>query len=208
MFSRFLPKEEKFFELFSELANEIVDAAKETRILLGNLEARESQARKLKDIEHRGDKITQRTIALLRTTFITPLDRDDMHRLVSQMDSILDSLEAAGQRIFIYDLRELPEEATRLADICVSITQNVCTAIRGLANLKTPDVILKACVEINRLENEADTALRDALARLFREEKDTRQLIKVKEIYEMLEEATDRCEDVADIVDRIVLEHV
>jgi len=208
MFSRFLPREEKFFDLFEQLAQRIVEGAEEVRGLLLNLNESEARSRLIKDIEHRGDEITHHTIALLRKTFITPLDRDDMHHLVTQMDNILDIIDAAAQRVFIYDLRTVPEDALNLAQVCTEITRHLAAAIQGLANLKEPETLLRSCVEVNRLENEADQVLRNGLSKLFREEKDPIQLIKVKEILEMLEGATDLCEDVANIVDRIVLEHV
>jgi uncharacterized protein len=208
MFSWIFPREGNFFELFGRLAEQIVFGAEEARDLLHHLEERTARAQKMKDIEHQGDAITHQTVELLQRTFITPLDRNDMHRLVSGMDNILDTIDACVQRVFLYDIEKVPAEAIGLANICVTSAQHVRNAVCGLENLKDPKHVLNSCVEINRLENDADQILRAVLAKLFKEEPDTRQLIKLKEICEMLEIATDRCEDVANLIDGIVLEYV
>jgi uncharacterized protein len=207
MLSLFLPLEGNFFELYDQLAEQIVKGARETRSLLKELPRSESRFAKVKDIEHAGDEIAHRTIALLRKTFITPLDRNDMHRLISEMDTILDIIDATAQRIFLFELTAVPQEMHSLADVCVEVTGHVQKAVRGLSNLKDPDLVMSSCVEIDRLENQADRLLRSGLAQLFRQETDTLTLIKVKEIYELLESITNRCEDVANTMDRIVLEH-
>jgi predicted phosphate transport protein (TIGR00153 family) len=212
MLSRFLPKEGKFFELFRESADQLVLGAQECKALLVDLQkdgprGLESRARNIKAIEHKADEITHRTIEMLHKTFITPLDREDIHQLITKMDDVVDYLEAASQRIFLYDLRNLTPEAMHLVDICVASAEAVRRAVAELDNLENSAQILKACVEINRLENDADQTLRTAMAKLFRDEPDTRQLIKLKEIYELLETVTDRCEDVANIIEGIVLEY-
>ncbi|MGK5089343.1 DUF47 family protein [Bdellovibrionota bacterium FG-2] len=207
MFGRLIPREGKFFDLFRQSAKLIVEGAKEFRELLDDLPNAESRTRKIKAIEHQADDVTHTTVELLHKTFITPLDREDIHQLISRMDDILDFIEAASERILLYGITEAPPMAIDLATICVHSAENIQQAINELENLKNRSDIIRHCVEINRLENEADQVLRMAMARLFKEETDTRQLIKYKEIYEILETVTDRCEDVANIVEGIVLEY-
>jgi predicted phosphate transport protein (TIGR00153 family) len=207
MFGRLLPREEKFFDLFRQAADLIVDGAKEFRAMLSDLKDIETRAKNIKNIEHRADEVTHRTVELLHKTFITPLDREDIHQLISRMDDILDHIEAASERMYLYDIRVAPPEAIALADICIKSAEDIRHAVNHLENLKNPAEIIKHCVEVNRLENEADHILRSAMAKLFRDEPDTRQLIKLKEIFELLETVTDRCEDVANIVEGIVLEY-
>ncbi len=207
MFSSLMPKEGRFFDLFKELADCIVQGAVEFKELTTNMGEAERRVRSIKNIEHKGDEITHQTMDLLHKTFITPLDREDIHTLTSRMDDILDFTDAAAQRIFMYGVTEMPKEGQELAEICVQSARLVQSAVSALDNLKHPENIIKTCVEINRLENDADHVLRSGLARLFREEPDIRQLIKLKEIYELLETVTDRCEDVANVIDGIVLEY-
>ena len=202
-----MPREGGFFQLFKELSEQIVLGAEEFRAMLEDQSHFESRSRNIKAIEHRADEITHRTVALLHQTFITPLDREDIHQLITRLDDIVDFIEAASQRIFLYEVKQITPEARQLAEICVSAAKQVSLAVQDLDNLKDPEKILKACVEINRLENDGDQVLRAGMAKLFREEPDTRELIKLKEIYELLETVTDRCEDVANIIEGIVLEY-
>lgn len=207
MLGRILPREGKFFDLFRQSGSLIMEGATEFRNMLGDLGQAESHARNIKRIEHNADDVTHATVELLHKTFITPLDREDIHQLISGMDDILDYIEAAAERINLYDIKTATPEALKLADICVQAAKDVHAVVQLLEDMKNADEIIKRCVEINRLENEADHTLRAAMAKLFREEQDTRQLIKMKEIYELLETVTDRCEDVANIVEGIVLEY-
>lgn len=207
MFGGFIPKEGRFFELFKNLSELITQGAIEFRELLAHLDEAEKRVRAIKDIEHKGDEITHTTMDLLHQTFITPLDREDIHELISKLDDVLDFIDAAAQRVLLYEVKHIPNEGRELAETCVQAAQKVQIAVGQLDNLKDPEGIKKICVEINRLENEADHVLRSAIAKLFREENDIKQLIKLKEIYEILETVTDLCEDVANIVDGIVLEY-
>lgn len=207
MFRRLIPREEKFFDLFREISEQIVHGATQFQDMLADLSHAESFARSIKDTEHKADSITHRTVELLHTTFITPLDREDIHQLIKSLDDILDFIEAASQRIWLYGMTNATPEAKRLAEICTDSTKHIRSAVNHLDNLKHPDEVVRLCVEINRLENEADHVLRAAMAKLFKEEQDVRELIKLKEIYELLETVTDRCEDVANIIEGIVLEY-
>jgi predicted phosphate transport protein (TIGR00153 family) len=207
MFGGFIPKEGRFFELFKDQSNLITEAAVEFRELLAHLDEVEKRVRNIKDIEHKGDEITHTTMDLLHQTFITPLDREDIHELSSTLDDVLDFIDAAAQRVLLFEIKQMPNEGRELAEVCVQATQKVQVAVGHLDNLKDPTAIKKLCVEINRLENEADHILRAAVAKLFRDENDIKNLIKLKEVYEILETVTDLCEDVANIIDGIVLEY-
>jgi len=207
MFGRLLPQEMGFFELFKESGDLMVAAGHEFKRLLSHPQEMESRSRTIKELEHKADDVTHRTMMLLHKTFITPLDREDIHALIKTMDDILDFIDAAAQRLHLYEVRRIPESMHRLAEITVESVELVKKVVGLLTNLKSTDELLKTCVEINKLENDADMVLRTAVAQLFREEQDLRLLIKLKEIYELLETVTDRCEDVANVVESIVLEY-
>ncbi len=144
---------------------------------------------------------------MLHKTFITPIDRDDIHQLISKMDDILDLIEDSAQLMFLYDVRVPTPEAKKLADICVLCCEKMQSAVALLSSMDNAAAIMTICTEIDRLESEADHVMRAAMARLFREEPDVRELIKLRTIYEHLETVTDRCEDVANIIQGIVLEN-
>ncbi len=207
VFTQLVPREARFFDHFREMADLIVQGAKEFQDLAADIHQIERRSKSIKAIEHKADEITHRTMELLHRTFITPLDREDIHVLISRLDDILDFIEAASQRIFLYGITETTPEIRELARVCVLSAEQVRKAVYGLSNLTQSDLIIQACVEINRLENEGDQVLRAGIAKLFRDEPDTRQLIKIKEIYELLETVTDRCEDVANVIEGIVLEY-
>ena len=207
MFGRLMPKEGRFFELFNEHAEQIVLGSRELVALLTIGDDIQRRAYAIETIEKRADKITQTTIELLHRTFITPLDRDEIHQLITRMDDILDLMEDVSQSIFLYDVKQLTAEAHKLAEVCMSCGEQVKLAVSLLANMDNAVLILKACDEIDRLESEADHIMRAAMAKLFRDEPDVRQVIKLKAVYELLETVTDRCEDVANIIEGIVLEN-
>jgi predicted phosphate transport protein (TIGR00153 family) len=167
----------------------------------------ERRAERVKQIEHECDEITHAVVAGLHKTFITPIDRNDIYRLITKMDDIMDMVEAAADRVALYDIPHMTKEAVELARCLVESAEHVLGAVSSIRDLGKPNGILQHCVEINRLENVADNVLRTALAKLFREEKDPIAVIKWKEIYETLESATDRCEDVANIIEGVVLEN-
>ena len=207
MFGRFLPKETSFFDFFEEHAALTVEGVKEFLSLVTTGANVDTKARRIHDIEHETDVITHRCVETLHKTFITPIDRDNIHRLITRMDDIMDFVEAASERIALYELTVMTPDVRDLADVLVRATQQVELALKGLRNLKHPQAILKVCIDINRLENESDQILRRAVAKLFKEEKDPIVVIKWKEIYENLENAADRCEDVANIIEGVILEH-
>ncbi|MFZ6641566.1 DUF47 domain-containing protein [Undibacterium sp. TC4M20W] len=207
MFGRLMPTEGKFFELFNQHAELCVKGSKEMVALMTNFDDLEIRVHAIESIEKQADTVTYNTIELLHKTFITPLDRDDIHKLITRMDDILDLLEDAGQTISLYDIREITPEAKRLAELCLGCAEKVRAAVALLHNMDNSREILALCEEIDRLESDADHVMRAAMSKLFRDEPDVRNLIKLKAIYEILETVTDRCEDVANIIEGIIVEN-
>ena len=207
MLRRFLPREEDFFSLFERHAALTVDGAKQFAKLVSGGQNVKALAARIKEIEHETDVITHTCVERLHTTFITPFDRNDIHTLITRMDDVMDFVESASERIALYELRDMTQEVRDLADVLVRATETTVVAIGGLRDLKKTQIILDACIEVNRLENEGDEILRAAMAGLFRDAKDPLLVLKWKAVYEALEDATDRCEDVANIIEGVVLEH-
>jgi predicted phosphate transport protein (TIGR00153 family) len=207
MFGRFLPKETSFFDFFEQHAALSVEGCRVFLSLTSNGANVTAKAKRIKEIEHETDVITHRCVEALHKTFITPIERDDIYRLITKMDDIIDFIEAASERIALYEIKQMTPEVKDLADVLLRALEQIQVAVNGLRNMKNAQPVLQACVDVNRLENEGDTILRNALARLFKEEKDPVTVIKWKEIYEGLETASDRCEDVANIIEGVVLEH-
>lgn len=207
MFGRLMPREGRFFELFNEHAEELVLGARELATLMTSGDDAERRAYNIESIEKRGDKIAHMAIELLHRTFITPLDRDDIHQLVSKMDDILDVIEDTSQSIYVYDVHSITPEARRLAELCVACVDKVKAAVSMLSNMDNAKAIMIVCQDIDRLESEADHVMRSAMAKLFRDEPDVKQVMKMRSVYEMLECVTDRCEDVANVIQGIVLEN-
>jgi predicted phosphate transport protein (TIGR00153 family) len=210
-FSRFLPQEGSFFELFNAHAELIVKGGRELAALVNSLENEPgtigAHSDAIDEIESAADTITHETVSLLHKTFNTPLDRDEIHQLISGMDDILDLIQDIAEAIYLYDVRKLTQEARHIADLSVSCCERVRSAVVLLNNMDNAPAILKLCKEIDQLETDADRSMRQGIARLFREESDVRQVLKLKELYELLELVTDRCEDVANVIEGIVLEN-
>ncbi len=202
-----MPTEGKFFDLFNQHADLCVKGAKETVALMTNFTDLDLRVHAIESIEKQADKITHETLESLHKTFITPLDRDDIHQLITRMDDILDLMEDVAQTISLYDIKAITPEAKRLAELCLSCTEKVKEAVGMLHNMDNARKILAICEEIDRFESEADHVMRAAMSKLFREEPDVRTLIKLKAIYELLETVTDRCEDVANIIEGIIVEN-
>jgi predicted phosphate transport protein (TIGR00153 family) len=204
---RFIPREEKFFDLFEELADKIEEGSKLFLDMIDHYDSFEQRLSKLKEIEHEADDITHRTYEKMHTTFLTPIDREDIYALVNKMDSILDMTEAAAVRMSLYKIKAPKEELFQQARILNEATAKVKMIVCGLRDMKNAKMILDACVEINTLENAGDQILRATMARLFEHETDPFELIKWKEIFERFEDALDICEDVSNIVEGIVLKN-
>lgn len=204
---RLIPREEKFFDLFEELAAKIQEGAKFFLEMAEKYDYSEEKISRLKQIEHEADVITHRTYEKMHKTFLTPLDREDIYDLVNKMDSIIDMIEASAVRLHLYKVKKPSDAVIELAKILDKAVNKIKSIVHAMRNMKNARMILDACVEINTLENDGDVVLRTSIAELFEHEKDVFELIKWKEIYERLEEATDVCEDVSNIAEGIVLKH-
>ena len=208
MFGRLLPKEGRFFDLFNAHAAQVVRAAHELKSLMEHYEDREQHARLIDDAEHAADRITAETIRLLHKSFITPIDRDQIHQLVNAMDDICDLIQDTSESLSLYDVKAITPEAARLADISVKCCERVKDIVELVGRQEGKfEAILKTAEEIDRLESDADRVMRSAVSKLFREEKDTREVIKMHAIYQLLESITDRCLDVANLAEGISLEN-
>jgi uncharacterized protein len=208
--ARLMPREGRFFSLFDGHAKLIVDGAISLADLLRHYDTVKDRAAGIKaieDAEHAADRITHDTVQLLHTTFVTPFDRDDIHRLISRMDDVLDLIQDTGESLVLYDIQKITPEATQLAELLLRCAERVQSAVGLMASMADAPAILKICQEIDKLESEADKVMRSAISELFRNETDTRQLIKLKAVYESLESATDKCQDVANVIESVVLEN-
>lgn len=207
MFGRLMPTEGKFFELFIQHAELCVKGGKEMVALMTNFDDLDHRVHAIETIEKEADKVTYTALELLHKSFITPLDRDDIHQLITRMDDILDLMEDAAQTISLYDIKAVTQEAKRLAELCQTCCERVLAAVSLLHNMDNAREMLAICSDIDKLESDADHVMRAAMSKLFREEPDVRNLIKLKAIYEILEMVTDRCDDVANIIEGIIVEN-
>jgi uncharacterized protein len=210
LFSRLMPREGRFFTLFDQHASFVVQGSVALVELLKNFDDtanRANRVARILELEHSADRVTRETVSLLHQTFVTPLDRDDIHRLISRMDDVLDLIQDVTEALQLYDIQRLTPEAVQLAELLNHCCSSMQEAVNRLATLKDSARILKLCNEIDSLESQADTVMRTAISKLFREESDVKQLIKLETVYQLLEAATDQCEDVANIIEGVVLEH-
>ncbi|MBI4493606.1 MAG: DUF47 domain-containing protein [Chloroflexi bacterium] len=204
---RLLPREEPFFDYFDKAAANGNQAARALAHLLDNFVRVEDQVEAITELEHRGDFITHEIAERLNKTFLTPIERDDIHALASAMDNVVDRIEAAADALLLYQVEQPTEEARELAHILVDSTERLREAITQLRNPKQYAQVRTSVVEVNRLENEADKVARRAIAKLVAHRDQLFELIRWRDIYEQLERATDDCEDVADVLESIVLKH-
>ncbi|MEO8314234.1 MAG: DUF47 family protein [Pseudomonadota bacterium] len=205
-----VPREGKFFEYFNQHASRAAQASNELTLLLSEYavtSSRASRIDRINDLEHEADRITHDTAALLHTIFVTPLDRDDIHRLISRMDDVIDLMQDAAESLQLYDVQAVTSHAVELAQLLQNGCERMQSAVALLGNMKNAPEILKLCQEIDTMESRADRVMRNAISTLFREEADIRQVIKLKAIYELLENATDRCQDVADVIESVILQN-
>lgn len=202
-----MPTDGKFFDLFNQHAELCVKGARELVALMTHFDNLERRLHAIEVIEKQADKVTYMTVGVLHKTFITPLDRDDIHRLITKMDDVLDMMEDAAQTVSLYDIQFITPEAQRLAELGLLCAEKLQEAIALLHNMNNSRQILELCEEIDRFESDADHVMHAALSKLFRDEPDVRNLIKLKAIYEFLEGVTDLCEDVANIIEGIVVEN-
>jgi len=202
---RVLPKDEKFFLLFAQQTQCIADAAKLlTAAVISGTPLLGQYVAQVRDIEHKGDELTHQIMTRLNQTFLTPMDPEDIHRLASCLDDVLDMIDAALGRLMLFKLPVLPPAVNTLAEIIEASSRSLVKAVAAMA---TGDHVGDHLIEINQLENEADRVNRQALADLFDNVKDAIELIKLKEIYEMLESATDLCEDAANVIESVVVKN-
>ena len=201
----FSPKNHDFLDLFVQASDNIVKGVSLFRELLDHPGEMASYVERLKEVEHEGDRFAHEAFAKLSTTFITPFDREDIHALTSRLDDILDGTDAAAQRLLLFRVDAIPSNLIKLTDILVQSATEVRKAVVALHDSRRHKETLDTCVEINRLENEADVLHREALGELFANCTDAILIIKLKDLYTFLETATDRCEDVANVVETIIL---
>ena len=204
---RFLPNDEKFYDCFESAVKKVVEGSVQLAELIEDFRDVPLRAQQIKDTEHEGDVVTHNTIEMLNRTFITPLDREDIHRLITSLDDVLDYIEACSARLNLFKIGKTTDEARLLVGILVKSAKEVEKAVFQLRRLKDGDSLMKNCVEINRLENEGDFVGRTAVAKLFEGEPNPLEVIKWNEIYDTLENAIDRCEDVANVLEGIVLKN-
>lgn len=201
---RLIPHKEKFSGLFKEAAQNALEGARALKEMFDHYRDPQDSWKRIVNFEHEGDKITHRIMRMLNQTFITPLDREDIHALTSALDDVMDAIEAAASRMVLYKIERVTPEAKKMCEIIVTSAEQMVEAI---AHMPKPEDVEEHCIEINRLENAADEIYREATAALFEGEPPPLDVIKWKEIYEILETATDRCEDVANIVEGIALKN-
>ena len=201
---RIIPKDNSFFQMFSVMSDNLIAGASTLVDLFADYHDVERKIDQIRRIEHEGDELTHAILTKLNQTFITPFDREDIHQLASKLDDVLDFINASGARIVMYRITTPPPAAGELAKIILKQSQELQKAV---SLMQKNGNILSHCVEINRLENEADLVAQQAIARLFECEKDPINLIKIKELLEFLERATDKAEDVANVLETVVLKN-
>jgi hypothetical protein len=203
----FLPREEGFFDLFEESARNMVKVAQSLKELVDTWQDVEQKVNEITELEHQGDTITHKIMAQLHRTFVTPFDREDIAMLAHTLDDVTDFIHAASDAMLLYKVDPPGQRAKELADIIVQGATEIERAMPQLRRRGELKQIFKRCVELNRLENMADRVYRSALAELFSDAKDIAHVIKWREIYEHMESATDRCEDVANVLEGVAIKH-
>ena len=213
LFSKLLPREGNFFEMFNQHAGHIVEAAHAFSKMVANysdVQMRSTYNDEVDNAERAADRVTHEVSRALHKTFITPIDRDQIHQLINTMDDVADLIQDSAQTMALYDVHHMTEEMLQLTDLSVRCCERLKDAVALIGKVRdaaTAEATLKTCAEIDKLESDADRVMRSAMSRLFREEPDMRELIKLKAVYELLETITDRCEDAANLIEGIVLEN-
>jgi uncharacterized protein len=213
LFGKLMPREGNFFEMFNQHADRIVEAAHAFSNLVANYSdvgLRDQYNQAVDNAERAADRITHDVNKALHKTFITPIDREQIHSLINNMDDVADLIQDSAETMALYDVRHMTDEIKRLTDLSVRCCERLKDAVYMLekvSDAKVAEAALKACEEIDRLESDADRVMRSAMSKLFREEPDVREVIKLKAIYELLETITDKCEDVANLIEGVVLEN-
>jgi uncharacterized protein len=206
MFGRFMPQEGRFFEYFNAHAEHVANAARELVALMSGTEETAAHVAAIDVLETSADKITHDTVALLHKTFITPFDREAIHALINSMDDIIDCIQDVAELISLYNIRRLTPDTQQLAQLSLSCCERVKTTVKLLGDMKNADDMLATCREIDQLESDCDRVMRSAISRLFRDERDALQVMKMKSVYEGLEKISDNCEAVSKVIEGLVLE--
>jgi len=212
-FGKLLPRDGNFFAMFNQHADRMVEAARAFSQLVANyndVHLREKFNQDVDNAERAADRVTHEVNKALHRTFITPIDREQIHGLINTMDDVVDLIQDSAETMALYDIHHMTDEITRLTDISVKCCERVRDAIKLLekiADHNIAEAALKTCEEIDKLESDADRVMRSAMSKLFREEPDVREVIKLKAIYELLETITDKCEDVANLIEGVILEN-
>jgi len=207
MFKKLLPKEHRFFELFEQHAAVVKKGLDLFELLLQNYSRRDELTKQITDTENDADDVAHQIIRLLNNTFVTPFDREDIQTLVNRMDDVMDFVENAGAHLEIYDLPAPPENIDEMLAILQKAFEKLSSAVGMLKDWKHREAIFQICVEVNSLENQGDAVLRTSLERLFKGASDPFYVIKAKEIYESLEDAIDRCEDLSNVIEAIIIKN-
>jgi uncharacterized protein len=212
-FGKLLPREGNFFEMFNQHADRIVEAARAFSSLVTHYadpHMREQYNRDVDNAERAADRVTHDVNKMLHQTFITPIDREQIHKLINTMDDVADLIQDSAETMALYDVKFMTEDIKRLTDISVKCCERLAAAVKLLGSISeksSAEAALKTCEEIDKLESDADRVMRSAMSKLFREEPDVREVIKLKAVYELLETITDKCEDVANLIEGVILEN-
>ncbi|MES2879501.1 MAG: DUF47 domain-containing protein [Pseudomonadota bacterium] len=212
-FGKLLPREGNYFEMFNLHSDRIVEAAHAFSKLVAYYSdpvLRQKYNQDVDNAERAADRVTHDVNKSIHKTFITPIDREQIFTLINTMDDIADLIQDSAETMALYDVHHMTDEIVRLTDLSVKCCERVRDAVKMLDKIFDPvvaEAALKTCEEIDQLESDADRVMRSAMSKLFREEPDVRELIKLKAIYELLETITDKCEDVANIIEGIILEN-
>ncbi len=204
---RLFPRDEKFFDLFAQQTRKVLEGAKLMKELFHNYDQVKELTGKIKEKESEGDDITHEIVERLNRTFVTPIDREDIYNLACTLDDILDYMQAVSERLNLFKIGKTTDTAKDFSRVLESSIEELLKAVILLHDMRNSEEIMGSCIEVNRLENEADTILRSAIAKLFEEEEDPMEVMKWKEIYDNLENAVDSCEDVANIIEGVVLKY-
>lgn len=199
-----IPREEKFYDMFVEDATNVLDGARLLEQFFRNFDERERIAVQLRNAEHDGDRISHEIGHKLEQTFVTPFDREEIHALISRLDDIIDLIEEVADTCVLYGVDHPGETAGKQAEIITLQCEQIVEALRRLRGFRGLE---RYWIEVHRLENEGDRIVRQAMAELFNDGTDAVEIIKWKDIYALLEETIDACEDVANVIERIVVKH-
>jgi len=207
LLEKLIPKTDDFFDDFEKLAATTVEGTRLFKAMLEDFTDVAKKVQGIKQVEHKGDDITHRAFERLHKQFITPFDRPMIYRLLSRIDDVLDLTDAASERLGLYEIHAVIPDARELASVLVAAAETMQQAVRGLRDIKNPKQILDACKQVNVCENQGDTLVRRAIAELFKSGQDPLFVMKWKEILDFIEDAIDRTEDVANVIEGVVLEH-